>query len=192
MRATTAIPILSAMLIGGCTQADRNSHGQPLEVGTENVAFASAPVSTAPGATSPSVGGPCTASDGYQLRATGYVDAGSATPVAMVPNADFVDFHDLPYGVGYCIPSGHAFPHGYYTMNCGSTRDCPAGGACAFGRCVRPCASDNDCASATHCVPQGQVSVCKAGAPVSAGQSAVAGAPVAVQTGTSTLSLATP
>ena len=140
------------------------------EVGTENVAFASAPVSTAPGATSPSVGGPCTASDGYQLR-----QPGTSTP-HLRPQSPWSErrlrrFHDLPYGVGYCIPSGHALPHGYYTMNCGSTRDCPAGGACASGRCVRPCASDNDCASATHCVPQCQVSVCKAGAPVSAGQS---------------------
>jgi hypothetical protein len=189
MRTTIVIPILSAILVGGCARAEQGSQGQRPEVVATALNQLSAPGSAVAKASPPSIGSPCTAADGYQLKVTGHdVNAGSPTPIAMAPNQDFVDFYALPTGVGYCIHPGHGFPRGYYTMNCGTTSDCPAGGSCAFSRCVRPCASDSDCAGPARCLAHGPVSVCKAAPPVSSLQPAAAGVLVTAQTGTSTIS----
>lgn len=68
-------------------------------------------------------------------------------------------------GIGYCIRN-QAYPHGYYTMNCGSDRDCPSPSRCDDGnQCRLPCSSNDECVSPTTCRPHGTppLSFCECG-----------------------------
>lgn len=111
-------------------------------------------VSTAAAAKGHRIGSPCTLADGY---------AGIPEPVKPADAGELwaagppfgPDFFQLAPGVGYCIPagSGKSYARGYYTMNCATDGDCPAGAQCDGRLCRAPCQSDNDCSAPETCSP---------------------------------------
>ena len=57
------------------------------------------------------VGESCTSADGYQPGSTSSACPPSDAPVACPPPTGYVDFHQLPPGVGYCLsPGGQVDP----------------------------------------------------------------------------------
>jgi hypothetical protein len=132
-----------------------------------------------------SIGDPCSGSDGHQLTVTGIAVANAASqgPVAMAPDPNFVDYHQLAPGIGYCIRPGEVFPHGYYTMNCAQDADCPAGATCAEGQCVSSCTSDTNCVAPARCAPHGGATICQFAAPAAAAPAH----PVTVKMGSATI-----
>ncbi len=106
------------------------------------------------------IGANCELTDGYQFDEGLHLEAGVSGPTAMVPSG--VDLPDLPPGVGYCI-RGRMFPLGYFTSNCKTDGDCPAGDKCFDQlQCRAPCSADSDCTAPTSChaVGRGTVAIC--------------------------------
>lgn len=98
-------------------------------------------------------GNPCTASDGWTPPAEDSSLANAPGPVAVTVPPGTLQRHTLAPGIGYCLDRGPMYPHGYYTMNCKSDGDCPAGSRCDGMLCRRPCSSDSECTAPTRCAP---------------------------------------
>jgi hypothetical protein len=99
------------------------------------------------------IGGPCRRNDGHQLAPIPDPLADSGVPHTVPVPPGWLDFHQLPAGVGYCLPPGGGYPWGYFTANCVSDSDCPSDALCDGMRCRLPCASDVDCNAPSHCHP---------------------------------------
>lgn len=80
---------------------------------------------------------------------------GDAGPQGIDVPEGYVDYQDLAPGIGWCATSP-VYPYGYFTMNCGSDRDCPASAKCDDGMmCRAPCSSNDDCKAPMTCRPHG-------------------------------------
>jgi len=73
------------------------------------------------------------------------------------PDAGWIDFSQLPPGIGYCLAPSDVYPVGYFTMNCSVDADCPDEAFCegasptTVGQCRRQCFSASDCTNGTMC-----------------------------------------
>jgi hypothetical protein len=101
--------------------------------------------------TSLPIGAACTRADGYQPTISSGCPWDASTPTACPVPAGFVDYHQLPPGVGYCLGPGGLYPHGYFTMNCSRDSDCPAGARCDGTQCRQPCQADQQCQAPSIC-----------------------------------------
>lgn len=105
-----------------------------------------------------SIGGPCQRTDGWQPPDPGSGAVLDGSPTALSPpDAGWVDFNQLPPGIGYCLAPSSVYPQGYYTMNCSVDADCPGNAFCegasstTVGQCRRECFSNSDCPVGTTC-----------------------------------------
>jgi hypothetical protein len=100
------------------------------------------------------VGAPCTEKDGYRPKAYDCPapDGGADGPRNCLPpdTPEYWERNRLPPGIGYCL-TGPVYPYGYFTMNCASRSDCPAGSECDSTQCRVPCTSNADCRPPTTC-----------------------------------------
>jgi hypothetical protein len=104
------------------------------------------------------VGGPCQRADGWQPPDPGIGMTFDGSPVAeSPPDAAWLDFNQLPPGIGYCLAPGPVYPNGYFTMNCSVDTECQSPAFCegasrtTVGQCRRQCFSDADCPAGTTC-----------------------------------------
>jgi hypothetical protein len=104
------------------------------------------------------IGGPCQRTDGWQPPDPGSAAVLDGSPTAFSPpDAGWVDFNQLPPGIGYCLAPGSVYPQGYYTMNCSVDADCPGNAFCegasstTVGQCRRECFTNSDCPAGTTC-----------------------------------------
>jgi hypothetical protein len=108
------------------------------------------------------IGDPCQPGDGWQPPDPGIGASGDgSTPVAESPSeladAAWLDFPELPPGIGYCLTPGGVYPRGYFTMNCSVDSDCRGVAFCegasstTIGQCRRECFGDADCGSGRSC-----------------------------------------
>lgn len=107
---------------------------------------------------SPAIGAACDRQDGWQPRQP-VPDAGELAdgglPDNNVPDG-YVDYQDLPTGIGWCLTNNQDYPYGYFTMNCKNDDDCPSSAKCDDGMmCRAPCGSDRDCRAPMKCLPHG-------------------------------------
>lgn len=107
------------------------------------------------------IGATCTSADGYQVLSSGACAGSDGGPVACDPPDGYVDLPFLPPGIGYCLAPGGLYPHGYFTMNCGADRDCPAGSRCDGTQCRAPCTLDSDCETPNVCPIQTGIRFCQ-------------------------------
>ena len=99
------------------------------------------------------VGGPCQRTDGWQPPKPDVGITLDGSPVApSLPDAAWLDYNQLPPGIGYCIAPGSVYPDGYFTMNCSADAECPIGTFCeGVGQCRRQCFGNADCSAGTTC-----------------------------------------
>jgi hypothetical protein len=97
------------------------------------------------------IGSSCTQGDGYQATISSGCPGDASTPTTCPVPAGFVDYPQLPPGVGYCLRPGGLYPHGYFTMNCSRQSDCPSGSRCDGSLCRQPCQADQECQAPTTC-----------------------------------------
>lgn len=105
------------------------------------------------------LGSACSGDDGWQPAAPepesiGTGGVGSA-PVAVPAPRGVRERWQLPPGIGFCLPPGGIYPHGYFTMNCGHDEDCPSPGVCDGTLCRLPCRADTECNPPAACVVTG-------------------------------------
>ena len=134
--------VTTAFLVAACSSSS---------VGTGSSAPASSDNSALGIAGQRPIGAPCTRMDGYEPNRGLTPAPGAMGPTTMVPKG--LDLAHLPPGMGYCIPPGDVYPHGYFTMNCGVDGDCPGAAKCMIDICIAPCKVDSECAQPTHCAP---------------------------------------
>jgi hypothetical protein len=145
LRATTAATGLVVLGVGAC------SSGEPSGSHTTQAGLKS-------GTTSLAIGGPCQRSDGWQPPDPGIGVVTDGAPVGeSPPDAGWLDFNQLPPGIGYCLAPGPVYPQGYFTMNCSVDADCPGAAFCegasptTVGQCRRQCFGNADCGPGTSC-----------------------------------------
>ena len=114
--------------------------------------------------TTPAIGSPCEASDGWQPEP---LIAGDDEDAVNVPR-EHMDAVHLDPGVGYCLIGSAQYPHGYFTMNCRMDDDCPDASMCEdaphtngdYGLCRAPCENDSECDEPTSCVGSDKLKFC--------------------------------
>ncbi len=140
---------LTAILLTGCTSHGERVAQQQLEIS---------------GPQSLRIGAACTRSQGWQApELVTETEVRGRGPVAVNVSAvkHPISVAELGPGVGYCIPPGGVYPHGYYTMNCAKDSDCPAGSRCDDVQCRISCTDDHDCLQPSTCgAPIGGVRFC--------------------------------
>jgi hypothetical protein len=161
--ATGVFPVLAASW--ACASIEPEPTGSQVAVTGSDVTASTGGMPSAPATptsaptTKQAVGDPCSPEDGWLPAPYATTVPTSPTLTQLPPT--YIEQWQLPPGVGYCGPPGGVYPYGYFTMNCSTDADCPAGARCDDIQCRRPCSSDRDCKAPTTCMgPSGSLRFC--------------------------------
>lgn len=140
--------LLSVALATGCSTTEAND---PAPKKTQN-STTEAKDSAAEKTQELAIGAACTSADGWQQKAITCPPLDG--PTACPPPANYVERHQLPPRVRYCVESP-LYPDGYFTSNCSADVDCPVESFCDGQNCRASCVTDDECRSPSHCVSLG-------------------------------------
>jgi hypothetical protein len=155
-------PLICGLALGiACAACSNRSGKDELRALGANSQAASGIDATSP--STKSIGDSCSRQDGWQPMAFRgpQPNEDHDKPYGVKPQANYVDYHDLPNGIAYCLAPGGQYPDGYFTANCGSDADCPLPGVCLEGLCVASCSTDADCRAPSTCGGSGKVKYCR-------------------------------